>query len=116
MTKKQIKNLVTASYTRETLDSKKVSRIVKILTRLELKEYIKEIRNRETSKTLFVFVPSISAKEYLKKTFKRLFPEKTVEFKEDQSLIAGMRIVNNDNVYDFNLRNNLENLVSYINQ
>jgi len=34
----------------------------------------------------------------------------------DKKLIAGIKIIDNDNVYDFNVRNNLKNLVSYINQ
>jgi len=116
MTRKQIKKLVVASYTRDALDSKRVNRIVKLLTRSELKEYIKGIRNQERSRTLFAFAPKVSAKENLKKVLKKLFPDKRIEVKEDQSIIAGVRIVNSDNVYDFNLRNNLENLVSYINQ
>jgi len=39
-----------------------------------------------------------------------------IEFLEDKSLIAGIKLIDNDNIYDFNLKNTFENLVSYINQ
>jgi hypothetical protein len=60
MTKKQIRNLATASYTENQLDNKKVNRISKILTRSELKEYIKAVINLEKSKTVTVYSSKIS--------------------------------------------------------
>jgi F0F1-type ATP synthase delta subunit len=116
MTKKQIRNLATASYTEDQLDNKKVNRISKMLTRFELKEYIKAVINLEKSKNVIVYTPKISAGESLKKEIGKIFVNKKIEIKEDKKLIAGIKIIDNDNVYDFNLRNNLKNLVSYINK
>ena len=116
MTIKQIKKLALASYTRNALDSKKVNRISKILTRSQLKTYLKMLKMIEKNKTLFVFLPNLSYINLLTKKIKQLFPDKKISFKKDESLIAGVKIVDNDNVYDFNLRNRLENLVLYINK
>ena len=66
MTKKQIRNLATSSYTENQLDNKKVNRISKILNRSELKQYIKAVKIVEKSKTVTVYSAKISAGESLK--------------------------------------------------
>ncbi len=116
MTKKQIKNLVVASYNRNMLDAKKVKRIVNLLSRADLKEYIKGIKAFEDSKKLTIFAPSLSTAKVLKQQLAKLFPNKTIVDREDRTLLAGVKIIDNDDVYDFNLRNNLQNLVLYISQ
>jgi F0F1-type ATP synthase delta subunit len=116
MTTKQIKNLATASYTNELLDSKKINRIVKLLNRSQLKRYIKFLKSLEQSKTVKVIMSKLASKNELAKNLKAQFPNKRLEFSEDKSLIAGLKLIDNDNIYDFNLKNTFENLVSYINQ
>jgi F0F1-type ATP synthase delta subunit len=116
MTTKQIKNLAIASYTSELLDIKKVTRITKLLNRSELKRYIKCLKNLEQAKTIKVVMAKLANEKSLEKELKAKFPNKRIEFLEDESLIAGMKIIDNDNIYDFNLANTFENLVSYINQ
>lgn len=116
MTKKIIKKLAVESYTKESLDSKKVDRIVKQLGKSDLKLYIKAIKNYESNKTVILLLPSISDKTSLIKEVKKLFPQKRIVIKIDESIIAGIRIIDGDNIYDFNLQNTLENLVSHINQ
>ena len=116
MTKKQIKQLVQASYTKDNLDPKKENRITKLFSRAELKEYIKGIKTFEKSKTLIVLEPKNSLSGSFNSVLKKQFPDKKIEFKEDPTLIAGIKVIDNDNVYDFNIKNILENLVSYINQ
>ena len=46
----------------------------------------------------------------------KLFPEKSIQFKEDKSLIGGIKIIDNDLIYEANIKNTLENLVTFINQ
>jgi F0F1-type ATP synthase delta subunit len=116
MTTKQIKKLAVASYSANLLDIKKVNRITKLLNRTQLKRYIKFLKTLEQSKTLKVIISTRDAKNGLSKELKKLFPTKKLEFSEDKSLIAGMKLIDNDIVYDFNLKNTFENLVSYINQ
>lgn len=115
MTKKIIKKLALASYTNNKLDAKKVDRIVKHLNRQELKTYLKAIKNYESQTSVTLLTPGSAKKgEYLSE-LKQLFPDKKIIFDRDDSLIAGIRIVDNDTIYDFNLKNTLQNLVSYIN-
>ena len=116
MIKKQIKKLAELSYTKETLDSKKVNKIVKYLKTDELKEYIKAIKIIENNKKVVLIVPEISGKESIIKEMKKLFPGKKIIVKTDKSIIAGIRIIDNDNIYDFNLKDTLNNLVTYINE
>jgi F0F1-type ATP synthase delta subunit len=116
MTIKQIKTLAASSYTKDSLDAKKVSSIAKLLTRAQLKTYVKFLRSLKRSKTVKVIMPKLDAKSDLVKNLRKIFPDKKMEFSEDKSLIAGLKIIDNDNIYDFNLKNTFENLVSYINQ
>lgn len=116
MTTKQIKNLAMASYTKNSLDAKKVNRIVKLLSRAQLKTYVKFLKSLESSKTVKVIIPKHGTKSDLTKELKKVFSDKKLEFSEDKSLIAGIKIIDNDIIYDFNLKNTFENLVSYINQ
>lgn len=116
MTTKQIKNLAVASYTSELLDSNKVNRVTKLLNRSELKRYIKFLKSLEQSKTIKVIMAKLNSKSDLEKELKTKFPNKRLEFFEDKSLIAGVKLIDNDNIYDFSLANTFENLVSYINQ
>lgn len=116
MTKKQIKKLAIASYTKGKLDYTKVKKIIKFLKRSELKLYIKAIKNYENNKTVTVFIPSIVERKNILTDLKKIFPEKKIVFKKDQSLIAGIRIIDNDIVYDTNIKNTLENLIYFVNQ
>src|SRR3972149_10838978 len=116
MKKKQIKKLAITSYTKGELDYKKVKKNIKFLNRSELKLYIKAIKNYENIKTITVFVPSIAGKKNILKDLKKIFPKKRIIFKKDESLIAGIRIIDNDIVYDTNIKNTLENLVYFFNQ
>lgn len=115
MTKKQIKRLALASYTKEQLDAKKVKRVAKILSRQDLKEYIKILRELEKSKQVTVFVPRLYKSKEIEKKISDSFPGKKIIFQQDPSLMAGLRVENNDLVYELSLNNTLENLKNYIN-
>jgi F0F1-type ATP synthase delta subunit len=116
MTNKQIKQLAQVSYTSGHLDVKKVNRITKLLNRHELKTYLKYLKAFEKAKNVEINLTDIGLKTNLSKELRKLFPDKNVNFIEDPSLIAGLKIVDNDNIYDFSLKNTFKNLVSYINQ
>lgn len=116
MTKKQTRKLATISFNNNNLNIKTVNRIVKQLNRSELKSYIKALKEYEKSITVTLITPKIVNKTPLLKEMKKLFPEKNIQFKEDKSLIGGIKIVDNDVIYESNIKNRLENLVSFINQ
>lgn len=114
MTKK-FKNMALASYTKDELDSSKVSRIIKDLSKKDLREYIKALKRLEEKRTLTVFLPSLSLKTpKLENDLKKTFPLKKLVFKEDGSLIAGLKIVDYDNIYNLNIKDTIQDMVSFI--
>src|SRR5579859_6328479 len=104
MTKKIISQLVTASYTKDVLDNKKVERIIKLLSRADLKQYIRGLKLAEKSRTITLVLPDekLYNKTLLGSTKKR------VKVVEDASLLLGVKIIDNDMVHDLSLKNNLE--------
>ena len=114
MINKLIKQLAVASYTNNKLDQTKVNKIIKNLSRLDLKKYIKAIKNLEKQKVVYVY-SSIKLNKLNAQEFKKIFAQKEIVFLEDKSLLAGIKVVNNDIVYENNLSNNFENLVNYLN-
>ncbi len=115
MIKKQIKKLAAASYTKNQLDEKKVKKIVKFLSRQELREYIKILKELEKGKQITVVVPHLYKEKDIEKQLSGVFAGKKIVFKQDQSLLAGLRVENNDLVYELSLKDTLENLKSHIN-
>lgn len=114
MTRKQIKKLISASYIKNSLDRARVNRIAKQLTRAELKLFIKLLKNYEKGKTVTLFVSSISDANEIVKQIKKIYLDKNFVIKEDKSLIAGVRLVDNDTIYDANIKNSLSEMVSFI--
>lgn len=115
MTKKQIKQLALQSYSKNELDQQKVFRIAKLLKRKDLREYIRTLKNLEREKTVTVVLPEIKVdKKDLDKQFRTAFPNKKIKYELDPSLLVGVRIIDNDLVYDLNLRDTLKQLSSYI--
>lgn len=115
MTNKLIKKLADASYSKNWLDQNKVNKIVKKLTKSDLKQYIKELKALENKKRVYVYMAKL-ADTKLQNQIKKFFIGKKVLFQEDKNLIAGIKIVNNDIVFEQNLRNNLNNMINYIGQ
>ena len=113
MNSKKIDKLVTASYKDNYLDQKKVNRIVSLISKTDLKKYINGLKLKEKKKSLIVSSPIDN--QDLKK-FEKLFPHKKIIFRNDPSLMLGVRVVDNDIVYEFTLRNSLDKILSYIEQ
>lgn len=109
MRNKKIKILIAQSYTNSILNPKKVFAIAKTLLRAELKKYIAELKNNENRNKIMVITPFERTGN--NSMFADLFPGKTIDSQNDKSLIIGAKIVNNDNVYEFNLRNTLNGIL-----
>jgi len=107
---KKLKILVAESYKNDVLDSNKIYGIADLLTRSELKQYIGALKDHENKKNVIVLT-SFCLKD---KRFEKLFPNKKIVYKKDPSLMLGVKVVDNDNVYQFNLKNALDNIISYI--
>lgn len=113
MTKKQLDNLVLQSYTKDSLDAKKVSAIAGLLTRFQLKQYLRELKNYEKQKTVNVIVSYLPTNTQ-QKTISHLFPGKRIKYEIDKNLLVGIKIINNDEVFDLNLKDTLDNLLSFV--
>ncbi len=110
----EIKKLAQASYKKNELNEEIVLKIAKNLTRSELRQYIKELKLIEAKNTVKVFVSSKS--RALEVELRKIFNSKKVEFTEDKNLIAGIKIVDFDKIYEVNLKNTLDSMVEYINK
>lgn len=116
MTIDQIKTLAKGSFKGENLDPKMVLKITKLLTRNDLKLYVKALKSEERKRRVTVFLPNIklSDKQVLQKKIAKLFPNKKIEFSIDPSLLVGLKIVDDDMIYEYNLKNTLESLSNYL--
>lgn len=111
----QIKKLVIASYTRNYLDEKKVAKITTYLSKSELREYIKALKAFERQSTVIVTLTDAKNKTVVRDS-SNLFKDKKIVIRKDKSLIAGVRIEDFDDVYEFNLKEKINNIVSFINE
>lgn len=110
MTKKIIAQLVEASYTKGTLDGEKVEKITKLLTRAELKIYLRGLKLAEKKRTITLVLPD---KKFYNKTLLKS-TKKQVKVIEDTSLLLGAKVIDNDTVYDLSLQNYLNEFISTI--
>jgi len=109
MTKKEIKELAKISYTNDQLDEKKVINIVKILNRRDLKRYIHSLLQNEQEKNVIIALPKANGYNESEKVFEKIFSNKRIEYQNDPSLLLGAKIQVNDIIYDFSLKEKLEN-------
>jgi hypothetical protein len=115
MTKKEIKKLALASYTKNKLDIKKINKIIRYFTKSDLKKYIKYIKLIEKTNNITVEISSLLEKEKIMRKIKKIYPNKNISVIENKEIIAGVRITDNDIIYEANLKNKLESLVAFMN-
>lgn len=108
MTKKEIAQLAQASYTKDELDARKVEKIVSLLSRAEIKLYIRGLKLIEKTKTISLVLPNLNL--YNKSLLGLV--KKRVTVTEDASLLMGAKIIDNDMVYDMSLKNSLDEFLS----
>ena len=104
--KKQIALLVSASYTKNVLDSKKVEKISQLLYREDLKKYVRGLKLAEKKRTISLVLPN---KTLYNKTLVKT--NKRVVVTEDKSLLMGAKVIDNDMVYDLSLKSSLDEFV-----
>lgn len=108
---KKIQTLAAKSYKNDILDANKAYSIANFLTRAELKQYITVLKKYENKKNVIVTTPFKTSN---REVFQKLFPNKKIFYKIDPSLMLGVKIIYNDNVYEFNLKNMLDDIIFYI--
>lgn len=116
MTKKLLQQLVLASYKGDSLDAKIVDEIAKRLDRQDLKAYVRALKLMEQKKKIYIAMPKASVYNTSKKTLESLFPTKDLIFEEDPTLLLGMRLIDNDMVYEMSLKERLESILDEVNQ
>ena|SRR3989344_6068680 len=115
MTRKEIKTLALRSFIRNNLDPKKVKLFSSKMTRKQLRDYIKYIKFYDARNKITIVFPHLDKiKKTDLKAFTKLFANKKIIYHEDPSLLLGIRVINNDLVYDFNLKDSFENITQSI--
>lgn len=113
MNKRILKELISESYTRDELDPTKVMKIADVLNRSELKQYIQALKDTENKISVTLTIPD-GMEDLELEQFKDIFQNKKIFIEKDPSLLLGVKITDNDMVYEFNLRNTLEKMVKYV--
>lgn len=113
--KKVVAKLVEVSYNKGRLDEHKINKIIKILNRKDLREYLKALKRQESKNNVFID-HSFDLSDQDKQKLGNLFPDKTVIFRKDPGLVWGIRILEDDKVYNLNMKNVLEQMRIYLNK
>lgn len=113
--KKLFKKLVAECLIENNLDEKKIEDISKSLSRKQLKMFINELKEQTKKSTIYIETAyPLTNKEAYFKELENLFPNKKIEFRVDPSLILGVRIIDNDNVFDINMNNLLHKIGNHV--
>lgn len=115
MTKKYITQLVLASYKKNNLDEDTVEKIANLLTKTELKEYVRELKSSERKKTVVVVLPYMPNEKDQKKITGG-FPNKKIMYMIDSTLMVGIRLIDNDLISEYNLKNTLDEMEKHVAQ
>lgn len=115
MNKNLLKQIIAASYKNGELDTKTVAKISEKLDRSQLKQYIRALKNAEKLNTVYIESPVTDGKK-LVANFQNIFPNKKITFIKNSSLIAGVRINYNDDIFEVSVKNNLEKILNSISE
>lgn len=113
MTKNKIAIFLELSYTNDALDQKAAETIAGQLKRKELKQYINALRQYEFAKTVTVTLPKDAEKKY-EDMIKVLFRNRKIVYNRDKSLIGGLRIQDNDSIYELSIKEVLGSLYKFV--
>ena len=116
MTKRLLQQLVLGSYRNGSLNAKTVSEISARLERNNLKAYIRALKLMEQKKKIYIAMPKASVYNISKKKLQEIFPEKEFLFEEDPSLLLGMKVVDDDMIYEMSLKDRLKSVLEEVGQ
>lgn len=114
MKKNLLRQLVDASYNEQgTLMQDKAVAIADHLKRKDLKSYVKALKTNEAKAT--VVIETSSPKENLVDTeARKLFPNKKIRYIHSPDLLLGIKITDNDTVYEASLAHSFNALLAGI--
>lgn len=111
--KNTIQGLIVKSYKQDKLDPAVVDLIANKLSRRELKQYIRLLKQEENKKQVIVTVPkSLTSEE--RDMIQKLFTGKKIIYAIDPSMISGIKVVDNDVEYEISLDRIFQNLINHI--
>jgi predicted PilT family ATPase len=112
MNRQTLKQMVIGSYSEGELDARKVNKIADLLTKNELRLYIRSLKNWEKENKITI---EVANKEGLDLDgLEELFPNKKLVIAIDQALLLGMRLQSNDDIFEMSLKNTLEKITEHI--
>ena len=106
-----IKQLVLASYTQGMLDEDRVMQIADALSRNNLKRYIRAIKLQEAQQDVTIEVAAETDESFVHE-MEQIFSEKNVTVQVDPTLLLGVRITDNDMVYEASMKHTLDDLIT----
>ena len=114
MSKKLLKQLINYSYKENILSVENVNKVASLLSRKDLRYYLKGLKIQERKVVVFIDVPmnNIDIKDKLR----GVFPNKKIVLNIDPSLILGVKIIDDDMLFEVNVKNSLNKILSYIEQ
>lgn len=112
MNRNMLKKLVLESYDDGELDAQKVNKIADLLSKSELKLYIKALKNWEKEHSIIIDLPR--ADMVYHEQVQTLFPDKKVVMQFDPTLLLGMRLQENDDIYEMSLKKTLDKITQHI--
>jgi F0F1-type ATP synthase delta subunit len=113
MNKAKIDYLVSQSYKRNDLDIAKTDAVRQMLNKSDFKEYINALKKKENKNNIIILSP-VDITD--KKMFEEKFPNRKIIYRIDPSLIAGVKIIDNDIIYEMSLKSSLEGIIDSINK
>jgi len=110
---KKLKSLAALSYENGQLDPQTVDLISSKINRRELKEYIRYLKQIENAKQVMVTVPKqLENKD--KEMIRHLFPDKTIVYINDPSMISGIKITSGDVEYEISMNQIFHDIINHI--
>lgn len=114
MKKALLKQLLDVSYDEQgILIQNKVVAIADHLKRKDLKSYIKALKTNE-AKTTVVIETSSQKKNLVDTAVRKLFPNKKIRYIHSPDLLLGIKVTDNDMVYEANLSHSFNALLNNI--
>ena len=114
MKKTLLKQLVDSSYNEQgMLVQNQIFAIADHLKRKDLQSYIKALKTNE-AKTTVLIETSSQKKNLFDTTTRKLFPDKKTKYVHSPDLLLGIRVTDNDMVYEANLAHSFSSLLTDI--
>ena len=109
----EIKKLALSSYSNGKMNESKVLKVANLLKRSDLRAYLQVLRLIQKKNTVKIILAGKLDKSS-RNNLNEIFKQKNIIIEEDPNLIAGLKIEDFDNVYEFNLKNTFKNIVNFI--